>query len=396
MGQSTPEALYPETLKDGSPFSTEELEAATEVRGHAIDSIEAAQELYRARLGILKASLEFPADDMEEEDYAENLASCEAWLVEGFRRDLEALSFHLSWLPAGCVEPSTRPGRQELLFRPVLESILFSQVDGSTSEICAGYSHVNSLWMERQDAFMEHLHSLYGNGEPTPDASGRLIPFTRMSWPCDDEGQLTPEARVFRSNMQALIRKEQNAWKRYHKVMLDLVCPGPGYRGSGVGMFMSAYEPHLLDSRERFLCLLAAGDRGLRHMEAVDRLRLAELQELHSKHPFGEIFTEAATLFRHPKLEGNPWCIRFHDCGAGFIFVNDSATLRRYAAENPGGSEQVEVQGYQCIEHRATPWLPEDGESTATGAPGPQQVFHLLSYSLPDDEGEGEDSGETE
>ncbi len=385
MGQSAPEALYPESLKNGGSLSEEEQRVIDEIRGHVKDAQDAAEALYQARLGIIRGMLEDPGFFMDGDELDELFTTCGNYLAEGFRRDLEALSFGLSWLDAGCVEPPTRPGRQELLFRPELESILALNVDGCTSEICAGYGYVNGLWMKRQDAFMERLHSLYGDGELAPDDSGRIAPFTQLCWLRDNNGELTPATQAFRSDMQARIRHEQEAWKRYLDVMQELMCPSSGYRGSGTGIFMSTYESHLLDSRERFLCLLAGGVKGLPQLNNLNVERRAELQELHVEHAFGEIFSEHATLFRHPRLEGNPWCIRFEGCGAGFIFVHEGNALQRYAAEYPKGGE-IEVIGYQSIEQTTTPHIPEEGEEATARPSALRQVFHLITYKTPEGE----------
>ncbi len=359
--QCTPEVLF-YTGEDAMP---EEERAAmqenidsevAQVEEHATAALEAAQALYSARADLLREAMRAPGSYLNEDAKAAiNLLTCsEAMLAEGFRRDLEALSFSGTWLQAGVVEPALQPGRQEQLFSPPLNRFAFEKADGCQAEISARCERLNKEWRRQQDVFMAQLRARYG----TEDADNTRDPFTGDLWQ-DEESTAT---QTFRAGMQQLIDREQQAWQRYLEAMNDMVSPCPSYMGSGTGIMISIYERDLLDTRERFLCLLAAGSYGPEEVLALPVVRAAALQELHPEHRYGEQFTAVATLFRHPKLKGHPWCLRFDGCGAGFIFVQNNEVLRRFAAELPEGGRAT-VRGSQQLE----------------GTP-PRQVFVLHGY----------------
>ncbi len=399
--QSTPEAFYSCTA--GEVLSAEEQEELAEVKRLVATALKTAIELYKTRHNLFSEAMHMPglglldeADvDDEDAELKSLLAPFEALLAEGFRRDLEALSFCSGWLEAGSVEPGLRPGRHELLFRPTAEALAFEQVDGCNAEIDGAFASLNEDWKKRQDLAMSHFLSAYAEIDSISTLSSLRDPITGQYWQEDGaDGQLTKATMLYRRCMQALLRAEQQVWERYRDAMLALVCPSQSYQGSGTGIFMSDYECYLLDSRERFICMLTVGTHGIDKLHHLAIERGAELTELHRRHRFGEIFISSATLFRHPKLEGHPWCIRFSEQGAGFIFVSDGPVLRAYAAEHPDGGE-LKVRGYQSIEQTGTPYEAENdvndyGENLPKEHPAGglqlRQVFYLLSVIEPEDE----------
>ncbi len=391
MAQSAPEACY--AYKQGEPLPEEEQKEMDEIRSKALIALEAGKALYSARRAIFREALNMPGcillegyeDEERELRAGQLLAPVETLLAEGFRRDLEALGFCDGWLEPGCVEPGLRPGRQELLFRPELETLAFEQVDGCTPEIDWGYASLNETWRKRQNAVLTHLLDVYGGGNISFDELADHAPITASRWQRDDEDKATPATEQFREAMQGRLRREQQAWQLYEDAMQALVSPSKGYRGTGSSIFVGLYTPHLLDSRERFICMLTAGFDDMHKLFRLPRERSAELHPLHRSYSYGEIFTADATLFRHPKMPGNPWCIRFDGEGAGFIFVNDSPALRRYAEEHPEGGS-AEVQGYQTIDILGSPYpAPEEDkygerrpQPRPEGALTPWQIFNML------------------
>ncbi len=365
VSQCTPEVLFyagedaiPENEREAM---REEIESeVAEVEEHATEALEAAKALYRARAELLREAMQAPHNDLSPEAITNLFATGDKWLTDGFRRDLEALSFSGPLPKAGTVEPSTRPGQQEWLFCPPTNAFAFEQVDGCQAEISWRYEELNTEWREQQDRFMAHMLAQYQkNDDYVRD------PFTGHLWADERLETCAPAVDAFRARMQQLIHREEEAWKRYREAMLALVGPCPSYCGSGLGISMSVCERSLLDTRERYLCLLAAGADGMDKLERLPQERAAAFLELHPLHRFGEVFTETAILFRHPKLEGQPWCLRFDSYEAGFIFVQDNDVLRRFASVHPSGGEAT-VRGCQSIE----------------GNP-PQQVFILQSYDSP-------------
>ncbi len=389
--ESSPESIY--FYKEGEALSEEEQEELDEIRGKALIALEAGKKLFRARWDIIEGATQVPGANLREEEAEATLSLCREWLAECFRRDLEALSFGNGWLSQGCVAPPLRPGRQELLFRPTQEELDFNQVDGCTAEIGWGYARVNGVWEQRQDAFMKRFLSLYGGGELGPSDNGLRDPFIDLPWQQDEDGKLTPGAVRFRTAMQAKIREEQQIWKQYQQAMVALVSPSRGFTGSGSGIFMTAYESHLLDTRERFICLLTTRFEGVKKLTQHETLRRAELLELHPEHLFGEVFSDDVTLFRHPQLEGKPWCIRFQGKGAGFVFVSEGEELSRYAEAHPQGGD-AEVSGYLSIEMTGEPYEAERSDEferhripapRPAGGMAPRQVFHMINCSAQGD-----------
>ncbi len=352
--QSTPELLC--HVKEGEPLSEDDQADLDETRDTILIAMEAAMELYSARMAVIEGALKHPDLAYEEDTTAHVLETCRAWVAEGFRRDLEALSFCESWLDAGCVRPSLRPGRQELLMRPELESLRFAKAlsVGGTYTIGVNMCAVNSEWEARQDLLLRQYLSRYCVSDKM-DELNRRDPFTGMCWVPENNGCLSAEDQAYLAEMQQIIRDEHKAWERYLSAMSTLVTPCRGYRGSGAGIMATDYECHLLDSRERYLYLLTLGYLGLIQHDGLVVDSTAELQPLHTVHAFGELFMTEATLFRHPELEGKPWCIRFRRQGAGFIFVPDGKVLQAYLAANPNGGE-VMVRGYQSIEPIGRPY----------------------------------------
>ncbi len=389
MAQSEPRTLFRYEEQDGREPTEEEKNEVEEVRYHIAHALEAAKTLYRTRMAFFHTALNRPDGSLsrDEEKKEDIIASCETLLAEGFRRDLEALSYQGTWMDEGTVEPSTRPGRQELLFRPALNAFAFRQVHGCMVEISSNYCQLNDIWEKHQDAALAKLLADYGNGIH----AAMREPFTGDLW--ENGSHPHPELAPYRASMQTCIHQMREAWVAYRDAMLQLVCPCHGFRGSGEGIFMSLYESYLLDSRERFLCMLEAGAHGLHKLSDIPAERSGALLELHPKHRFGELFSADARLFRHPKLEGNPWCLRFEGCGAGFILVRDGVALRQFAEQHPQGGATV-VYGYQSLECVGTPYEQVAGSSWESTLPRPdgglkpQQVFHLLKCKT---NGEGEE-----
>ncbi len=382
MAQSEPEQLFAYHLEEGKKLSEENLKQAEETRQLIANAMEAAQMLFEARMDIICNSLFIPDSPYLDEIHTHKLsqqgkallATCEHWVAEGFRRDLEALSFGISWLDAGCVEPSLRPGRQELLLRPALETTILEQGD-------EGFTSNNERWQQRQQLFMKNLFARYGQGELDSYNHESRDPFTGMPWNQDQDSAMALRLLRYRARMQELIRNEQEAWEIYDEAMSELVCPYYGYFGSGHDTFKAMYQSNLLDSRERFLLLLTVGCRNLHTLNDLAIDHQAELQELHTDYRFGEIFTAHAHLFRHPRLEGKPWCIRFKGMGAGFIFIKDNEVLQHYATTHPQGGD-ISVRGYQSIEPVGAPYEPPRPE----GGFKLRQVFHMIACPAPEKE----------
>ncbi len=404
----TPQQLC--LLREGESATEDQLNEVEEVRAKVHAAMEAAKELYRARVAIVEGPTTHPDYCEDEEDAAGVLGTCRELIAEGFRRDLEALATIGGWVNLEDIEPSMRPGNQSLLMRPTQEALAFAMMDGDTAEISRKTAAVNSAWWQRQNAFMEEHLAAYTEPAPHTQEMNRRDPFTGMCWLLGIDGKVRPETVEHIAGMRAAILREARAWGHYTSAMAELVCPSYDWRGSGAGIMCNMYESHLLDSRERFICLLTLG---LDKADAVNHLAVeqqAELHRLHMDYPFGETFTSMATLFRHPRLEGHPWCIRFPDAGEGFIFVPEGEALTQYTAAHPEGGK-VQVKGYQSIESVGKPYrrrtlldrscyeriktpVPEDALKL-------RQVFCLLSCvpeeeAVPEEEYEGEADGPEE
>ncbi len=419
MEQSEPELLLGCSVREGEQLPEEERKEFEEARANITTALEAAKKLYQARIDLIYNIMNIPGCRyFEEMSLAEEAKSyykpwsedgkavfefCRQWIAEGFRRDLASLGACGLWLDVNQVDPALRPGRQECLLRPELNSLIFEQVHAERYGIGAIYSDINTLWMERQDHFMKRFLDCYNDENLLSPNTRFQDPFTYMCWVPEKDGSVPPGIRQFQAYVQECMRREQEAWEHYLEAMREIVCPCRGYRGSGHGSFMREYTSHLLDSRERFLCLLTIGSEQLHKLPDLPADRYAALQELHADHRFGEIFTCEAHIFRHPKLEGNPWCIRFRRQGAGFIFVNDGPALRHFLSLYPEGGD-IEVRGYQAVEMAGTAYKQtKESDYTNIGWPQPRpaggleprQVFHLLACTdLNEEEQQEEEEGE--
>lgn len=390
MAASEPSKLL--HVEPGEALSEEEQQEVAEARQHVKEALDAARALFQAQMDLIQGPLFHPLFYVE--DLEKELAACEAYLAESFRRDLEALSFQNSFLPAGWVEPSTRPGREPVQSPSDLESLLWLRtMANSTVGVECTLATLHLDWMANQKRFMERYLAYYGDRNGDIYASD-CDPFTGLRGienteiPVSAPNGATPARTTdYSTAMRALIRREHRAWKRYLTAMGNLVCPCRGYRGTGQGTAILVYQESLLDSRQRFLYLLASGSEQLDHLSPRPCEREAALQPLHGAHVFGEIFTDSAFIFRHPKLEGHPWCINFPRAGAGFIMLKDNDVLRQYTADNPEGGH-IEARGYQTIESTGEPFempqqetlCPSEKKVAAKpeGAMQLQQVFYLL------------------
>ncbi len=280
------------------------------------------------------------------------------------------------------------------LFCPVRNRIAYSQADGCQAEISMRHEELTDEWRGMQDRFMARLRARYGEGEDVAERD----PFSGSLWCRKDE-----ETARFCEGMQGLIDREQQAWQQYLSAMCEMVAPCPSYHGSGTGIAQMAYERDLLDTRERFLCLLAAGGDGMAHWPQLSPERHAPFQPLHPLHRFDESFTANAHLFRHPRLPGKPWCIRFEGYGAGFILVQENRALREFAEKHPEGGKS-EVFGYQTLQCRGPLAIMEGGTYTPDAPPpamdhvlhpdyfhhklNPQPFFCMLRCKTEDKQGE--------
>lgn len=382
------------------PLTEDEKAEIEEVRGHIREALAAAKELFTAQMALIRGPLSHPHyhpnDPYEVEDY---LAICEEYLAESFHRDLEALSFCASFMSAGCVEPTLHPGRRPMLSMSEPEVIFRQRIGGESTVAHAWQLDQRAAeWQERQKRFMENYMEHYGDGSEGVGGESR-DPFTgycelmESGIPaCAPDGSLSEKTVPYGEAMRELIRREERAWERYYTAMGELVCPSPGYRGSGTPAFTLEYQLYLLDTRERFLYLLASGDQIIKDLPSARQEKEAALLPLHRMYAYGEIFQDTALLFRHPKLAGNPWCISFPLAGPGFIYVKDNDVLRRYVAAHPEGGD-VNIRGYQVLESRGEPYSSNKQEgSSDDDVPAPaadnalemQQLFDLLECSPAD------------
>ena len=379
------------------PLTEDEKAEIEEVRGHIREALAAAKELFTAQMALIRGPLSHPHyqpdDPYEVEDYLE---ICEKYLEESFHRDLEALSFCASFMNAGCVEPTLHPGGRPMLNRPDPE-VIFWQRTGGDSTVANEWKLARQAceWQKRQRRFMESYLAHYSYDSAGFERESR-DPFTEYCQvmtseipACAPDGSPSDQTVTYCEAMRELIRREERAWERYYTAMGNLVCPSPGYRGSGTGVSTLEYQLYLLDTRERFLYLLASGDQNIKDLPSARREKEAALLPLHSTYAYGEIFQDTALLFRHPKLAGNPWCISFPLAEPGFIYVVDNDVLRQYVASHPEGGE-VEIRGYQAPESHGEPYPSKQRKSSSTDdAPAPaadralemRQVFHLLECS---------------
>lgn len=379
------------------PLTEDEKAEIEEVRGHIREALAAAKELFTAQMALIRGPLSHPHyhpnDPYEVEDY---LAICEEYLAESFHRDLEALSFCASFMSAGCVEPTLHPGRRPMLSMSEPEVIFWQRIGGDSS--IANIWKLDQqiyTWRDRQWRFMasylEHYSnkSVYFESESNDPFTGYCKVMGTEIPACAPDGSRSDQTVHYREGMRALIRREERAWERYYTAMGELVCPSPGYRGSGTPAFTLEYQLYLLDTRERFLYLLASGDQIIKDLPSARQEKEAALLPLHRMYAYGEIFRDTALLFRHPKLAGKPWCISFPHAGPGFIYVKDNDVLRQYVDTHPGGGE-LEVRGYQALESHGEPYPSKQRESSSDDdAPAPaadralemRQVFHLLECS---------------
>ncbi len=361
MEQTEPAELL--GVEPGTEMTDEERQEFEEARGHVHEALEAMQELFLAQMALVRVPLAHPDyNAMEADEIEECVTTCEEYLAESFRRDMEGFSYDESFLRKGCVTPGTRPGNQALLHLTELDSLIRAGEDILSP---------NEAWLRRLEQLMEGYLAYY---EPNASFNGTedRDPFCRMctdenavSWPNGTNPAAEPVSVNYRAAMRELIRREHRAWQRYFEAMSALVCPCSGYRGSGVSDFRVSCESYLVASRERFIYMLTAGADKVVLLSERACEKEAELRELHGQYSFGEIFTETAEIFRHPRLAGNPWCIRFPSVGAGFIYLKENEVLQQYLSAHPEGGE-VDVRGYQILESRGEPYetvRPEDDYS---------------------------------
>ncbi len=390
MEQTEPAAIL--FCVEGREMSEEERLECEEAREKALEAIEAMRELFLAQMALVRIPLEHPDYcSMTPEEREECISACEEYLAESFRRDVEGFSYDESFLERGCIMPGTRPGNQALLYQTELDLFL------RTKEYVPS---PNEDLLRRLDTLMEYYLECYQDYGRYRGVEG-TEPFSRMysvdevvNWPHAADPAAEPTRVCYKDAMCELVRREYRAWKRYFSAMGELVRPCAGYRGSGMGFFRSLCESYLVASRERFIYMLMTGADNVVYLSERACEKAAELRELHAQYSFGEIFTESAVIFRHPRLAGNPWCIRFPSVGAGFIYLIENEELSRYLALHPEGGK-TEVRGYQMLESRGDPYevvRSESYQEYVHPAPKPygamelRQVFHLLE--VPKESGE--------
>ncbi len=357
-----------------------------EARGHVEDAIAAASGLYHAQMALMRGLIEGSPLGKEEETCEELLQACEQLIIESLWCDTRALAFDSSWIDYKLLPPPPQPGRAQLCHFPAFLNALVMNSDGSTYEIGIIAATLNKVWEGMQDNFLRFYRNSYDRQTEEEAFRNMRDPFSMGEL---EEGN--PAHKAFMAAMLPLFDREMEAWKQYRDNMLWLVGPSSSYQGSGTGYFMSGMERNFLDTRTRFLCLLAAGLHGTNGLRGLHLHHGNSLEVLHGIHPYGEIFTDRAYLFRHPGLEGRPWCITFPHADTGFIPVQDGEALRLFAEVNPEGGE-IEVCGYQAVESRGYPYT-EAGEDEELKRPEGgmtvQQVFVLLECI-------GEEEEETE
>ncbi len=362
MEQSEPAQLF--GIAEGAEMSEEERSDFEEARKNVHEAVDAMQELFLAQMALVRVPLAHPDYTvMDADEIEECVISCEEYLAESFRRDIEGFAYDESFLRNSSIIPGTRPGNQALLHLTELDHLIRAEEDILSP---------NEDWLRRLERLMECYLAYYEPNDGYKSTADR-DPFSRMctdenpvSWPNGADPAAEPDLIHYRAAMRELIRREYRAWQRYYEAMSELVRPCRGYRGSDTYLFRALCESYLVASRERFIYMLTAGaDKVVLLTERASE-KEAELRELHGQYSFGEIFTETAEIFRHPRLAGNPWCIRFPSAGAGFIYLKENKVLHQYLSANPEGGE-VDVRGYQILESRGEPYetvRPEDDYSS--------------------------------
>lgn len=398
MEQSEPARLL--FLDHDGDLTEEEREEVEEARGHVREALEAAKSLFLAQMALVRVPLSHPDYFMEPEEVEKCLEICEEYLAESFRRDVELLSYSNSFLPPGCVEPSLHSGKNWEQHFSDVEVILQDAEDRLRDVGEYRYEVLYDEGEKQLTAFLDRYLAGYG-GEGVRGGEG-CDPFTGLhgiKGSVIEVGAPGEEGSVqvvdYGAVMQELIRREQLAWKRYVTAMGNLVTPCKGYRGSASDDRLPLYWRSMFKTRKRFFALLAAGADGIAGLPDDARERRAALLPLHDAYDFGEILTDYARIFRHPRLEGHPWCISFPYASAGFLFLSDSEVLRQFLAAHPEGGE-TEVRGYQMLESTGEPYERPRRETTGfrtISAPRPdgalefRQVFHVLECG-PSDTGE--------
>ncbi len=386
LSQTEPQAYFSHMFDNGEALTEVELGECREAREGAMQAVAAAGELYHARLELCRKLLALPWMSDEDKPSDDVLAACRLLIEDGFRRDLWGLACRTGWPELAALELPKQPGRQLLRHLPAPYSLAYLNMRGCTAEITHNSFVLVEQWEQMQEHFLACYANSFGDGDEENAFCQDRSPFTGHprpdSWSGADES-CRAQVRQYRAELQALFVREKAAWKAYSEAMQALACPSISYSGSGVGIRMADVQRHLLDSRTRFLCLLAAGTErdGLHNLATWHETALLEL---HPEHPYGEIFSAEAHIFRHPGLDGQPWCIRFPWVDAGFIPVKDGAALQDYLRTASRGGK-AEVRGYQSLESSNTPYVAKDEPAGAhtphqrpEGGFTVQQVFILL------------------
>ncbi len=382
LEQTEPKAYLSHEWEETGRLSEEGLEECAEAREHATTAIAAASALFSARLDIIRTLVDASSIGADDETRDMALSASEAILAECFWRDLRALASENTWLDYEALELPARPGRQHLRHLPAC--LNFLPCAGDTHERSVSYATINGVWERMQDHFLTLYTNYYREEGDSHLPRFRHHPGDPFTGNCYDKDDA--DTRQHMDTVLKLFEKENTAWKAYRRAMEGLICPSRGYRGTGNGLSMSIMERHMLDSRIRFLCLLATG-AGYQAPPSIDCEQENELLELHPGHPYGEIFTTTAVLFRHKGLEGQPWCIRFPGVDAGFIPVQENEVLRSFLAKRPQGGE-CHPRGYQNLEIHGHPY--EEAEDDAPQArPGGRmalrQTYVMLDAFVPEE-----------
>ncbi len=360
------ERVQLEQYSDEEIYGTPEemAESLGEIRGNIKAAIRAAGELYDSQLAFFRAALGTACQEgsLSPERRDALLARCASLLQECIERDFREVS-QLTDAKAGLPAWSTSPGRWEGLNEPALiRSMRESVYAHGDSEASALVSLCGETWDALQKAALNQFMNAYRGDIFTFGA--HCNPFTREEWACGEDGTPTAAVVAHRAKMLRLMEGEQKKWEAYVQAMETLVCPCEAFRARATPTMMADYYLHLLDSRSTYLQLLACNAFVFDVHDSWQQRRdmAAAARPLGSEHPVGEIFWTYGHIFRHPHMDGSPWCIRI---GAHSVLVlRDNDVLRDYLGKNPEGGA-AEVCGYHCLECVGKPYPPGDDEARA-------------------------------
>ncbi len=372
-------------------------EECPEARELVQSALAAAGPLYEVRMELLHALLNEPRPGWMKQEAAEFPAEYGTAITEMFWRDLHGLAHCTSWLKESALPLPTRPGRQLMRHLPAPLELLHRNSRGSTAEEGLLEGSISDEWAAQQARFLHAYRDSFRAGEnpECPAFDQERSPFTNevrsFHFVRDEDDSFAEELRRYDAHVVALFDAEEAAWKRYSEAMQALACPSRSYYGSGEGITQARILRHLTDTRMRWCCLLAEGNKGCFPADAT--VAESDLLPLHPLHGFGEVFdssdwVDEAVIFRHPALAEQPWCIRFPNADAGFIPLKDNAALQAYAAAEPAGGK-ARIRGYQMLEACGAPSA--DGAEYSENPYTLRQIFVLFDAARA-----GEQAGQTE